>query len=54
MEHNLFVNFVLLHGQQRRPGRHDTFNRVAVPYNILAVIVFDEKAYATVEADCNL
>ena len=54
MEHNLFVN--MSYFTVSNAGRGGTTPSIGwrFRYNILAVIVFDEKAYATVEADCNL
>ena len=54
VEHNLFVN--MSYFTVSNDGRGGTTPSIGwrFRYNILTSIVFDEKAYATVEADCNL
>ena len=54
VEHNLFVN--MSYFTVSNDGRGGTTPSIGwrFRYNILTSIVFDEKTYATVEADCNL
>ena len=54
VEHNIFVNSSYF--TVSNDGRGGTTPSIGwrFRYNILTGIVFDEKAYATVEADCNL
>ena len=54
VEHNIFVNFAYF--TVSNDGRGGTTPSIGwrFRYNILSSIAFDEKAYATVEADCNL